>query len=126
MKRILTIAIAALLVAGCSGERDLSTPEGTFRTLRTAVTNKDIELYKVCFTDGALAGGEAEMDKFERDPDAFWAEFQGFFRGPQSIEVEIFADDGARGLVTAPQAEDGGIGGIRFARVGNDWKIRTW
>ncbi len=105
---------------------DLTTPEGTFSAIQKAVEEKDIDLYKYCFTAEAIERGEAMLTFHDKDPAKFWAELHGIFKGPQSITISDRTDTEARGRVTAPEADGAGIGGVRFERVASEWKIRAW
>lgn len=103
----------------------LNSPQATFHTVIKAIQNRDIQLYKKCFSEKALKIGEAMIEKYEKDPDRFWTQLQEIFQGPQSLQVNIQGDK-AKGSVTAPQAKGGGIGSIGFIKEGEEWKIRAW
>jgi hypothetical protein len=102
-------------------------PRRAFETLLRAVRERDIALYKSCFTEEALKG-EAEIARFERDPEGFWTELQGVFRGPQTLNLPdpLPAEGPVKGRVEAPEAEHGGIGTVSFLREGGRWKIHRW
>lgn len=104
---------------------DFSTPEATFATLLQAVRGKDITTYEKCFSSKAIERGEAELEELKAKPEEKWAELQGVFRGPQNIKVDR-QDGSARGRVEAPEAEEGGIGGISFVLEDGSWKIQSW
>ena len=126
LKKIFFLAVLMFAFPFCSDASiDLSTPKATFKAVVKAVQDKDIKTYKKCFSDGAIKKGEAMIKKFDRNPDAFWSELQGIFKGPQSIDVKINGNM-AKGSVTAPEAQGGGIGGMSFEKVGDQWKIRGW
>ncbi len=133
------IALAiALACFGCSSTtpaktpvapeltRDFASPEDTLRTLIRAIEHRDIEAYKQCFGPTAIARDELGMGRYTSNPDRFWSELEGTFRGPQTLVVEMREDAFAKGSVTAPEAEGGGIGSIAFERVASGWKIRNW
>ncbi len=135
-----SIALALLVaLAGCSTAAaptpaptqdqpaaDFASPEDTLRSVIRAINERDIAAYKQCFGPTAITRDELGIGRYTSNPDRFWSELEGTFRGPQTLVVETIEDAFAKGSVTAPEAEGGGIGSIAFERVGGEWKIRAW
>lgn len=123
-----TLLTASLLA--CAGSNnmavDFTTPEGTFNAIQKAVEEEDLALYTDCFTTEAIERGEAMLSFYEENPVKFWTELHGIFKRPQAITISERTDTGARGNVSAPEADGGGIGGIRFEKVASEWKISAW
>ena len=120
------LSVGLLSCSNSGSQTDLNTPEATFNTIVQAIQDKDINTYKNCFTDEAIERGEPQLKDYERDPDRFWQELQGLFKGPQSIEITMRSDTEAGGSVTAPEADGGGIGGMTFQKINSQWKIQGW
>jgi len=102
-------------------------PRQTFDSLLRAVREKDIGLYKSCFTGEALEG-EAGLQAHEKDPEPFWAKLAETFRGAQTLVLPdpLPADGKVKGAVEAPEAAGGGIGALVFLKEDGRWKICKW
>ena len=123
MKSIAFATVLSLQLAACGGAptplatssgEDFATPQGTFATLVAAVRARDLDTYARCFAAGS-AESEGMVSRIRKQPERNWRELQGIFRGAQTLSVELDGDT-ARGQVDAPEAEQGGIGSIRFVR----------
>ncbi|MCB9743541.1 MAG: hypothetical protein H6741_05900 [Alphaproteobacteria bacterium] len=108
---------------------DFSSPEAALGTLIHAVQERDLEAYQRCFTQAAIEGKEAGVERLQGEgAERAWAELEGIFRGPLSFDVMDVSGDGqqARAHVLAPEAEGGGIGSLRFVRDAEGWKVDRW
>lgn len=126
------ILFALLLVAtacGKSSKTQFGTPEETFATLQEAIKNKDLTLYEQCW-DPERKEKEGSVSQL-RDKEGLWEELQGIFKGPQTLGDgnESVTDDGRtkkKFEITAPEAEQGGIGAITMVKNGDKWQMYSW
>lgn len=109
-----------------SPRQDLSSPQAAFDALVAAIKARDFDAYFQCFTLNAHSGGESGLGRFGQNRDETWAELQGIFRGPLTLEIKRRRDNMAGGRVEAPEAEQGGIGGLTFEFEREGWRIRSW
>lgn len=122
--------IALLFVSAKCGDKGgkigFDTPEATFNTLVKAIREKDMATYKQCWHPES-AEREGMVSRLESDPSK-WDELQGIFKGPQKIEKKDLNRDGTScGMqIDAPEADGGGIGGLRMIKVGEEWKMKSW
>lgn len=108
---------------------DFSSPEAALGTLITAIRARDLEAYSRCFTQEAIEGREAGVERLQGEgAERAWAELEGIFQGPQSFDHLDLSGDGQRASahVHAPEAEGGGIGSVRFAKDAEGWKVDRW
>lgn len=124
------ISLSFLLTLGaCKGQSGkFDTPEATFETLQEAIRNKDMELYKQCW-DPSRVEKEGSVSQLESKPE-LWAELQGIFKGPQKLSERREEENEGRSMVRfkveAPEADQGGIGGITMVKMDKEWKMYTW
>ncbi len=106
-----------------SAAGDRTTPHATWETLRAAVAARDLDTYAACFVE-ASREREGAVGELRVNP-GLWEELDGLLQGPQQLTAEI-SGDRARCRVEAPEADDGGIGGLTMERVGGEWLIASW
>jgi len=61
----------------------------------------------------------------DEEPEAFWNKLEGALRPPQELTIKKRHGDTIRARVHASDADRGGVGGLTFIRVGDEWKIEA-
>lgn len=101
-----------------------SSPEATFKTMLAAAKARDRSAFLACFAQGDTRRRMARA--LDEEPEAFWNKLEGVLRPPQELRIKKRSKDMIRGRVHAPNADGGGVGGLTFVRVGDEWKIKAW
>lgn len=106
-----------------------ASPHDVFGHLVQAIVARDLDDYLACFAEESRES-EAEGDKLERDPRA-WDELNAIFRGPLTLNLDEVSDRPTVGVtvhgqVDAPEAAQGGIGGMTFVLTEQGWRVKSW
>ena len=132
MPRLTLVLLSLCLCVGINihaqKSPNLSSPKKTFKLLRKAIKNKDLELYTQLWYEPKVEreGMISDLKKSDKT----WVRLQGIFTGPQKIMQDEYSESEGqkfyRCRIKAPKAKGGGIGTMRMILHEGQWLMYSW